>query len=82
MSDYRREQLLTYIGGPFLVLVGLYLMYRSVNYLCFVSAPGHIGMGIMNAVVGPVVLSYGVYVFRTGRRLLASDHWRAEHFIP
>lgn len=80
MSDYRGEQSLTYVGAPFFVLLGLYFVYRSVD--CFVHAPGHIEMGIMNAILGLALTVYGAYFIREGRRRLREGPWRAEHFMP
>lgn len=84
MSDYRREQLLTYAGGPFLVLV-------SAALACFLgaSAVGALGArplgGVMIAtglLVSFGLALYGAYTIHEGRRRFASDHWRAEHFVP
>lgn len=79
MSDYQREQLLTYVGGPILVILGLYLVACGIMDYAM-NAYGHVGMSITGAVIGLVCLVYGLYVIRAGRRLLAGNHWRAEHF--
>lgn len=79
MSDYRREQLLTYVGGPFLVLVGLALFVPS---LLLLGLSQFATINIIGLVGGGAHCVYGAYVIREGRCRLASDHWRAEHFIP
>lgn len=79
MSDYRKEQLLTYVGGPFLVLVGLALFAPSLLLLGLRDKPA---MDVLCLIVGGAHFAYGLYVIREGRRRLASNPWRAEHFMP
>lgn len=79
MSDYRTEQLLTYVGGPFLVLVGLALFAPS---LLLLGLRDQAAMDVFCLVVGGAHCAYGLYIFREGRRRLADNHWRAEHFAP
>lgn len=83
MSDYRREQLLTYIGGPFLVLVSAALAgLLGANAVGALGASKLLG-GAMIAtglLVSFGLALYGAYTIHEGRRVLASDHWRAEHF--
>lgn len=80
MNDYQRKQLLTYVGGPFLVLVGLVLFAPSLLLLGLRNKFAMID--VIGCVIGACHCIYGAYVIREGRRRLASNHWRAEHFIP
>jgi len=85
MSDYRREQLLTYVGGPFLIAAGLLMLL--VGTRCMVPhgrlTPEYgFAWGAFVGMTSLAHVLYGAYIIREGRQRLASDHWRAEHFIP
>ncbi|MBI4449565.1 hypothetical protein HY634_00740 [Candidatus Uhrbacteria bacterium] len=80
MSDYRKTQLVTYVGGPFIALIGVILPILPL-------VPSHAGDGRYVAIAASVPFAMvfivsGIYVLREGRRQLASDHWRAEHDVP
>ncbi|MBI4449569.1 hypothetical protein HY634_00760 [Candidatus Uhrbacteria bacterium] len=84
MSAYRSEQLVTYVAGPFSVFVGMWIAGSAIGDL--VPSQAHRQLGTAMAVTGLLsalaLIAYGIYVLREGRRRLASDHWRAEHFMP
>lgn len=85
MSDYRREQLLTYVSGPLVVAVGLLMLYFGPKCLTprgTLSVEYGFAWGTFVGMTSLAHILYGAYVFREGRRRLASTHWRAEHFAP
>ncbi|MBI4434729.1 hypothetical protein HY635_02845 [Candidatus Uhrbacteria bacterium] len=79
MSAYRSEQLLTYLGGPFLILCGIILLGRSIQPI-LTGADRALLQAVLCFPVPAVLVAYGIYVLREGRKRLASTHWRAEHF--
>lgn len=83
MSDYRREQLVTYVGGPLVMLIGLALScFLGANAICALETSESLGgtMIVIGLLASFALMLYGIYVVHEGRRILASNHWRAEHF--
>jgi hypothetical protein len=79
MSKYRAEWLLTYVGGPILVLVGLALFTPS---LLLSGLRNELVMDISCLILGGAHVLYGGHIIHAGRRKLREGPWRAEHFIP
>lgn len=83
MSDYRREQLLTYVAGPAFVVAGVLILYVAIIHGTLDAHKRFSGIEtLVLGLVGLAHVLYGRYVIRDGRRRLASNHWRAEHFVP
>ncbi|MDP3770805.1 MAG: hypothetical protein Q8R16_00725 [bacterium] len=85
MSDYRREQLLTYVSGPLLMAAGLLMLYFGARCLVphgKLSVEHGFAWGAFVGMTALAHVLYGAYIIRAGRNRLASDHWRAEHYVP
>ncbi len=84
MSDYRSEQLVTYVAGPFSILVGVLMIASSMGDL--MSWPVHRSLGVAMTITGLFsgffLVAYGTYLIRQGRRRLRGGPWRAEHYMP
>lgn len=94
MSNYQHEWVVTYIGGPILMIVA------AVIVVCAGVILGHLQYmiatngsdGLVAAIIGILAtillgtsaavatFAYGLYSIITGRKTLAGDHWRAEDF--
>ncbi|MDO8621866.1 MAG: hypothetical protein Q7R80_01410 [bacterium] len=83
MSDHRGEQLVTYVAGPFSVLVGILVVGGIISDLittCQTHRPLGAAMMVIGLLSASALVAYGTYIIRQGHRRLREGPWRAEHY--